>query len=95
MLEIVMMCIIGLLRVNLVVALIAMARSVQSNSWMLAVLLMGTTGAGLAAVMSGLSGEETSRFVDLSIVLVGLAALPVVVRVVLCHRENVTRKGET
>lgn len=87
MLHIIMSIVGILLLVNLVVALTVLGREQRGNSWLLALLLTGTTGAAVAAVMAAVFHEETSRFVDLSLVLMSMAALPVVVRVVVAHRS--------
>ena len=86
MLDIVMISIVILLLANLVMALVVLGRRTNGNGWLLALLLTGTTGAALAAVMAALFAEELSRFADLSLVLMGLAALPVVMRVMLTRR---------
>lgn len=95
MLDIIMVSIIALLLINLVVVFIVLGRGSQGSSWLLAILLTGTTGAALAAVMAGLSGAESSRFIDLSLILIGLAALPVVIRVVLLYRTRNTSEDQS
>lgn len=89
MLDIIMISLMAVLLLNLVVVFVAMGRRPETNNWLLAILLTGTTGAALAAVLAGLTGDESSRFVDLSLILVGLAAVPVVVRVVMLHRARI------
>lgn len=95
MLDIIMVSIIAMLLINLVVVFIVLGRGSQGSSWLLAILLTGTTGAALAAVMAGLSGAESSRFIDLSLILIGLAALPVVIRVVLLYRTRNASEGQS
>ncbi|WP_022871111.1 hypothetical protein [Yaniella halotolerans] len=93
MLDIVMISIVILLLFNLVMALIVVGRRTNGNGWLLGLLLTGTTGAALAAVMAALFAEELSRFTDLSLVLMGLAALPVVMRVMLIRRADAAPRG--
>lgn len=57
-----------------------------ANSWLLALLLTGTTGAAVAALVAISVTDQPARFVDLSLVLMGLASLPVVMRTMLNRR---------
>ncbi len=82
MLEIVMAVICIVLLSNLVIAMIVMGRR-RGNSWLLALLLTGTTGAAVAALVAVTVSDQPARFVDLSLVLMGLASLPVVMRMML------------
>lgn len=83
MLEIVMTVICIVLLLNLVIAMIVMGRRSRGDSWLLALLLTGTTGAAVAAMIAVTVSDQPARFVDLSLVLMGLASLPVVMRMML------------
>lgn len=88
MLDIVMTALLAVLIVNLLVIMVVMGRRAQTHSWLLAILLSGTTGAALAAILAGLIPTPENRFVDLSLVLMGLAVLPVLVQAILLRREK-------
>lgn len=93
MLEIVMLVICIVLLFNLVTAMIVLGRR-QGNSWLLALLLTGTTGAASAALVAISVSDQPARFVDLSLVLMGLASLPVVLRVMLDRDRPETREAD-
>lgn len=93
MLEIVMLVICIVLLFNLVTAMIVLGRR-QGNSWLLALLLTGTTGAASGALVAISVSDQPARFVDLSLVLMGLASLPVVLRVMLDRDRPETREAD-
>ncbi|MDO5662399.1 MAG: hypothetical protein Q4G40_06870 [Brachybacterium sp.] len=72
----------GALLANVVVALIVISRRPGHNRWLLGALLTGTTGAGVAAVLAALSGDDGTgaRMLDVALVLVALAAVSTTVR---------------
>ena len=92
-LDIIMIVICIVLLLNLVATMSVMGYRTRGNSWLLAVLLTGTSGAAIAAMIAVVYAEEPSRFVDLSLVLMGLAALPVVMRVMLTRTTSSTDQG--
>ncbi len=92
MLDAIMIVICIVLLFNLVLAMAVMGYRTRGNSWLLAVLLTGTSGAAIAAMVAVVVADQPTRFVDLSLVLMGLAALPVVLRVLLT-RETVPAEG--
>ena len=93
MLEIVMTVICIVLLFNLVIAMVVMGHRSKDNSWLLALLLTGTTGAAVAAMIAISVAEQPARFVDLSLELMGLASLPVVLRMML-NCKTTERDGE-
>ena len=94
MLDVIMIVMCIVLLFNLVVAMGVMGYRTTGNSWLLAVLLTGTSGAAIAAMIAVVYAEEPSRFVDLSLVLMGLAVLPVVMRIMLTRTTVPTKKGD-
>lgn len=76
-----------LLVMNLVVALAVFARSRHTGGWLLVVLLTGTTGAAVVALLASLSGNA-GRFLDAGLILVGLAALTAAVRAAAGRRPT-------
>ena len=72
---------------NLLVALFSVYRRPRPDRWLLVVLLSGTSGAALLALLAvlldsnGAANEQFSRFSDPAIVLIGLTALTAAVRV--------------
>lgn len=92
MLDIVMTVICIVLLLNLVVAMIVMGHRSKGNSWLLALLLTGTTGAAVAALVAISVTDQPARFVDLSLVLMGLASLPVILHTLL-HRRPAVEDG--
>lgn len=93
MINIVLIGVCILLLLNLVIAMTIMGYRTRGNSWLLAVLLTGTTGAAVVAIIAVIIAEEAVRFVDLSLVLMGLAALPVVIRVMLTKSAKLAEDG--
>lgn len=65
--------------VNVVLAIIVIARRAQPGSWLLVLLLSGTTGAGAIAAVSLLVPGDVSRFVDVGLIFTALAAISSVV----------------
>lgn len=68
----------GVLLLNLLVAAVVAVRRHRS-SWLLVVLLAGTVGAAVAAILAVLDGDNT-RYLDVALVLTGTAAVTAVVR---------------
>ncbi|WP_150463209.1 hypothetical protein [Nesterenkonia ebinurensis] len=74
------------LLLNFLVALFAFARRGFSENWLLVVLLTGTTGAGMVAlliVLESILGESLNppfRLLDVALILTGTAALTAAVR---------------
>lgn len=93
MINIVLIGVCILLLLNLVIAMTVMGYRTRGNSWLLAVLLTGTTGAAVAAMIAVVFADQSVRFVDLSLVLMGLAALPVVMRVMLNRSSTTAHDG--
>lgn len=69
MLDVVMIVLCIVLLLNLVTAMGVMGYRTRGNSWLLALLLTGTSGAAIAAMIAVVSAEEPSRFMDLSLAL--------------------------
>lgn len=78
---------------NLVTAMLVMGSRTRGNSWLLAVLLTGTSGAAIAAMIAVVFADQPARFVDLSLVLMGLASLPVVMRIMLTRNTAPSQGG--
>ena len=93
MLDVVMIVLCIVLLLNLVTAMGVMGYRTRGNSWLLALLLTGTSGAAIAAMIAVVSAEEPSRFMDLSLVLMGLAALPVVMRLMFTRAISTPADG--
>lgn len=74
-----------LLVINLLAAFAAVARARHTAGWLLVVLLTGTTGAAVAALLAALS-ENPGRFLDVALILAGFAALTAAVRVAAGRR---------
>lgn len=72
--------VLAVLTVNIVVAVVATVRRPHHERWLLAVLLVGTAGAGIVAVSSVLAGADGRRFLDVALVLVALALVSTAVR---------------
>lgn len=68
-----------LLLVNVTVAVVLISRRAVRGSWLLILLLIGTTGAGSVAVLSLLAPGESARFADAGLVFTALAAVSAVV----------------
>lgn len=79
MIEAVLLGVFAVLLVNYVVALTVFARRRLAGDWLLVVLLTGTTGAALAAVLAALS-DDGARHLDVALVLTGTAAVAAAVR---------------
>ena len=60
----------------------------REGSWLLLLLLSGTTGAGLAVVLGMLVGYLGERSIDVAIVFAGLASLSAVVAVAVLPRRG-------
>lgn len=82
----VLVAVLIILLLNFGTALFAFARRGFSENWLLVVLLTGTTGAGMVAlliVLESLLGENLSppfRLLDVALILTGTAALTAAVR---------------
>lgn len=83
-----LLVVFGVLLINLLVAVIASARGSRTESWLLVILLSGTTGAALVAVLTVLAGAEQTRMLDVGLILVGLAALTAAVRAAAGRRRH-------
>lgn len=79
---------------NLLTAMIVMGYRNHDDSWLLAILLTGTTGAAVTAMIAIVLTDQPGRFVDLSLALMGLAALPVVIRVMLPSTSAAESPGD-
>lgn len=79
MIEAVLLGVFAVLLANYVVALAVFARRSLAGDWLLVVLLTGTTGAALAAVLAVLS-QDGARYLDVAMVLTGTAAVAAAVR---------------
>lgn len=79
MIQAVLLAVFAVLLGNYVLALAVFSRRGLSGNWLLVVLLTGTTGAALAAVLAVLS-EGGSRYLDVALVLTGTAAVAAAVR---------------
>ncbi|EXF24782.1 hypothetical protein BG28_03455 [Nesterenkonia sp. AN1] len=85
MIDVVLLGVFAVLLANYVLALSVFARRGLAGNWLLVVLLTGTTGAALAAVLAALS-EDGSRYLDVALVLTGTAAVAAAVRAGLPRR---------
>ena len=71
----------GVLLINVVVAFVVTARRPVTDRWLLSLLLSGTSGAALVVLLVMILGAAaSSRFVDVAVVLIGLASLTAAVR---------------
>lgn len=86
--EVVLIAVFVLLLLNLVTALLLTAR--RAGSWLLLILLTGTTGTALIALLAVLTDDGSHRFVEAALVLMGLTALTAAVRY-LASGETGTR----
>ena len=93
MLNIVMTVICIVLLLNLVIAMFVMGHRNTKSSWLLALLLTRTAGAAVAALVAIAVTDQPARFVDLSLILMGLASLPVIVSTLL-HPQSVGQDGD-
>lgn len=87
MVEGVLTVVFAVLLLNLVVALAVCARRGLADSWLLVILLAGTTGAALTAVLAVLA-DDGSRYLDVALVLTGTAAVTAAVRAALPRRAD-------
>ncbi|GAA1176510.1 MULTISPECIES: hypothetical protein [Nesterenkonia] len=76
------------LLLNLVVAVITALRARRRGSWLLVILLSGTTGAALTAVLALTAEPPEPRMLDVGLILTGLAALTAAVRAARLRREE-------
>lgn len=79
MTQVVLSAVCLLLIINVMVALIVEARRRTAPSWLLVILLSGTTGAAIVAVLSVLAGYS-HRLLDVALVLTSTAAITALVR---------------
>lgn len=84
MTEAVLTGVFAVLILNLVIAVAVCAHRRMTDSWLLVILLSGTTGAAAAAVLGVLAQEP--RFLDVAVVLTGTAAVTAAVRGLVEHR---------
>lgn len=91
MAELVLSVIFAVLMLNLVLAVVSCAHRGQADSWLLVVLLAGTTGAAAAAVLAVLA--QNPRFLDVAVVLTGTAALTAAVRASVRRRRTTGTAG--
>ncbi|MGK4218243.1 hypothetical protein [Kocuria marina] len=93
MFEILLTAVFVVLLVNVVVAFVVTARRPVTDRWLLSLLLSGTTGAALVVLLTVLLGPAaSSRFPDVAVVLIGLAALTAAVRLTAA-RTTATARG--
>lgn len=76
--DLVLTVIVVVLGLNLGAAVLAAARARDSSTWILGVMLAGSTGAGILAVLSSLLA--TPALTDAALALMALALVAVVVR---------------
>lgn len=81
--------------VNVVLAIIVIARRAQPGSWLLVLLLSGTTGAGAIAVLGLVVPGDSSRFVDAGLIFTALAAVSSVVAATAQRRRLAESVGLT
>lgn len=79
MTDVVLTAVAILLLLNLLAAIVASLRR-GTGRWLLVILLTGTTGTALIALLAVLTDGPAHRFVEAGLVLMGLAALTAVVR---------------
>ncbi|MDO5512300.1 hypothetical protein [Corynebacterium sp.] len=80
------------LLLNFAVAMVAILRRARRGSWLLVLLLSGTTGAALAAIVAA-SDVGASRYGDLPLTFTGLAAISALVAVA-AYRTRERREAE-
>ncbi|MCT1616540.1 hypothetical protein [Kocuria marina] len=96
MFEILLTAVFVVLLVNVVVAFVVTARRPVTDRWLLSLLLSGTTGAALVVLLTLLLGPAaSSRFPDVAVVLIGLAALTAAVRLTAARTTATTRGVRT
>ncbi|MCH8560964.1 hypothetical protein [Nesterenkonia sp. DZ6] len=91
--EAVLLGVFAVLLANYVLALAVFARRGLAGDWLLVVLLTGTTGAALAAVLAALA-DDGARYLDVALVLTGTAAVAAAVRAGLRRRPRRTGAEE-
>ncbi|MDO5669252.1 MAG: hypothetical protein Q4G50_04560 [Corynebacterium sp.] len=84
--------VVTFLVLNFVVALVAVLSRPQRGTWLLVLLLSGTTGAAVAAVLSAMDSVSTHRG-DLPLTFTALAAVSALVAVV-GYRTRLRRQAE-
>lgn len=91
----VLSAVVVVLLINFIAAILAFARRGFSENWLLVVLLTGTTGAALVALLVVLGGDTDvgspgdlppARLLDIGVILTGTAALTAAVRAVAGRR---------
>ncbi|WP_027020573.1 hypothetical protein [Corynebacterium sputi] len=75
----------GVLALNLLVALVVIAA--RKRSWILLLLLSGTAGAAMVAVLGQLTDPPMSRYADIVALFTGLAVFSAVIAVVAYRRR--------
>lgn len=90
--QILLSAILILLVFNVAVAIIVVSRRMVAGSWLLILLLVGTTGAGSVAVLSLLVSGDSSRFVDIGLIFTALAAVSAVAGV-SAHKRRLDEAG--
>ncbi|MDT0118678.1 hypothetical protein KocCE7_09500 [Kocuria marina subsp. indica] len=94
--EILLTTVFVVLLVDVVVAFVVTARRPVTDRWLLSLLLSGTTGAALVALLTVLLGPAAaSRFPDVAVVLIGLASLTAVVRLTAARTPGAARGSRT
>ncbi|GAB3190562.1 hypothetical protein [Nesterenkonia suensis] len=92
MLDLILIAVFLVLLVNLVVAALVGTRQRSRDSWLLIVLLSGTTGAALTAVLTAVLALSVSpsdlRMLEVGLILTALAALTAAVRTVGLRRSS-------
>lgn len=88
MLDLILIAVFLVLLVNLVVAALVGTRQRGRDSWLLIVLLSGTTGAALTAVLALSASPPDLRMLDVGLILTALAALTAAVRTVGLRRSS-------
>lgn len=81
MFDALLIVVFGVLLINVVIAFVVTARRPVTDRWLLSLLLTGTTGAALVILLVMiLDAAASSRFLDVAVVLIGLASLTAAVR---------------
>jgi len=93
MLDILILVLSIVLLLNVVTVMFVMGFRTRGNSWLLALLLTGTTGAAVTALLAVIVTDEPARFMDMSLVVMGLASLPIVLRVML-YRDRIHEEAD-
>lgn len=74
-----------ILALNLLVAFVVI--TVRRRSWVLLLLLSGTAGAGMVALLGQLIDPSYSRYADIAALFTGLAVFSAVIAVVAYRRR--------